>query len=143
MANYSTDSQMKKVDREIDQWLAGRADFSDIRNLVTARINERLKKAGLWSTLQSLEILTEDGLVDTTKLLNGADLEDLENTWVREIIYHDNIHSAAQSDAICAKAKELRLERFRLLRNLQIIVDKDGDGCPDCEPISLTKLHRA
>ena len=143
MANYSTDAEMRKTDRDIDQWLAGRTDFSEIRDLVTARINQRLKKARLWSRLQSLEVLTEDGLVDKTKLLNGADLEDLENTWVREIIYHDNIHSVSQADAISAKAKELRRERLRLLRNLQIVVDKDGDGYPDCVPIRVTKLHRA
>jgi hypothetical protein len=142
MANYSTDAEMKKVDRDIDQWLAGRPDFSDIRNLVTVRINQRLKKAGVWNRLKSLEILTDDGLVDKTKLLNGADLEDLENTWVREIIYHDNIHSVSQPDAIFAKARELRHKRLRMLRNLQIVIDKDGDGCPDCEPIRVTKLHR-
>jgi len=143
MANYSTDAEMKKVDRDIDQWLAERQDFSDIRNLVTARINERLKKARVWNTLQSLEILTEDELVDKTKLLNPADLEDLENTWVREIIYHDNVHSVSEPDAIAAKATELRRQRLRLLRNLQIVVDKDGDGSPDCEPIRVTKIHRA
>lgn len=140
MANYSTDSEMAKVDFDIMQWLGGRSDYSDIRDIVTGRINSHIRKQGWWETLETLGVIA-DGMVDKTKILNPADLEDLENTWVREILYYDN--SLAPDDLVAGCARELRKERLRLLRELQVVPDKNADGVADAEPVKITKLYRA
>ena len=140
MANYSTDTEMAKVDSDIEQWLGGREDYSDIRDIVTARINSHIKKQGWWEVLDTLGVISE-GMVDKTKILNPGDLEDLENTWVREILYFDN--ALAPEDLTARKARELRRERLRLLKELRIVPDKDADGVADAEPVRITKLYRA
>lgn len=140
MANYSTDAEMAKVDCDILQWLGERSDYSDIRDVVTARINTHIKKQGWWQTLEALGVISDD-MIDKTKVINPGDLEDLENTWVREILYFDN---ALSSDDLTAnKARELRRERLRLLKELRIVPDTDADGVPDADTIKITKLHRA
>jgi hypothetical protein len=140
MANYSSDSEMAKVDSDIMQWLGDRSDYSDIRDMVTARINSHIKKQNWWEVLDSLGVVSE-GMVDKTKILNTGDLEDLENTWVREILYFDN--ALAPEDLTAQKARELRKERLRLLKGLRIVPDKDADGVADADPVKITKLYRA
>jgi hypothetical protein len=140
MANYSTDAEMAKIDSDIMQWLGGRSDYSDIRDIVTARINAHIRKQGWWEVLESLGIVS-GGMVDKTKLLNPADLEDLENTWVREILHFDN--ALSPGDLVAEKARELRKERLRLLKELRIIPDKNADGVADADPVKISKLYRA
>ncbi len=140
MANYSSDAEMAKVDSDIMQWLGSRESYSDIRDIVTARINQHIKKQGWWDTLEALGIINE-GMVDTTKMLNPADFEDLENTWVREVLYGDNVLSPG--DLADFKAGELRRRRLHLLKNLRIVPDADGDGVQDADTIKITRLYRA
>jgi len=140
MANYSTDAQMAKMDSDILQWLGDRSDYSDIRDIVTTRINSHIKKQAWWETLESLGVIAE-GMVDKTKILNPGDLEDLENTWVREILYYDNLLSP--DDATSQKGRDLRKERLRQLKELRIVPDKNADGVQDADPVKITKLHRA
>ena len=140
MANYSTNAEMAKVDSDIMQWLGDRQDYSDIRDIVTARINAHIKKQGWWQVLETLGVVAE-GMIDKTKVLNPADLEDLENTWVREILYFDNILSPG--DATAEKGRGLRKERLSLLKELRIIPDADADGVADSDPVKVTKLYRA
>jgi hypothetical protein len=140
MANYSTDAEMAKVDSDILQWLGSREDYSDIRDIVTARINAHIRKQGWWDVLDALSVVADD-MVDKTKLLNPADLEDLENTWVREILYFDN--ALAPGDLVAEKARELRRERLRLLKELRIVPDSKADGVADADPVKITKLYRA
>ncbi|TET36706.1 MAG: hypothetical protein E3J72_08085 [Planctomycetota bacterium] len=141
MANYSTDSEMVKVDIDINQWLGSRQNFDDVRNLVTARINAFIKKRGLWPLLETAGVIDQNDLVDKTKILNPEDLADLENTWVREILYFDNIATSDRSDPVTSKAFDLRKQRLSMLRHLTIIVDADGDGNPERE-FPVYKLHR-
>lgn len=140
MANYSTDSEMVKIDADIMQWLGDRSDYSDIRDLVTGRMNSHVRKQGWWDVLDSLGVVAE-GMIDKTKILNPGDLEDLENTWVREILYFDN--ALAPDDLTAVRAGELRKERLRLLKELRIVPDKNADGVADSEPVRITKLYRA
>jgi hypothetical protein len=140
MANYSTDTEMAKVDSDITQWLGDRSDYSDIRDIVTARINSHIKKQGWWEVLESLGVITDD-MVDKTKILNPGDLEDLENTWVREVLYYDNLLSP--DDSTAQKGRELRKERLRLLKELRIVPDRNADGVADADPVKITKLYRA
>jgi len=140
MANYSTDAEMAKVDSDILQWLGSRGNYSDIRDIVTARINAHIRKQGWWDVLDALGVVS-DGMVDKTKLLNPEDLEDIENTWVREILYFDNIISPGGTTA--EKARELRKERLRLLKELRIVPDANADGVADADPVKITKLYRA
>ena len=140
MANYSTDAEMTKVDADIMQWLGDRSDYSDIRDLVTARINSHIRKQGWWEVLESLGVIA-DAMLDKTKILNPEDIEDLENTWVREILYFDN---ALSPDSLAAQgAGELRRERLRLLKELRIVPDRNADGVADADPVKITKLYRA
>ena len=140
MANSSSDTEMAKVDSDIMQWLGDRSDYSDIRDMVTARINTHIRKQDWWDVLDSLGVVSED-MVDKTKILNAGDLEDLENTWVREILYFDN--ALVPDDLTAQKARELRKERLRLLKELRIVPDKDADGVADADPVKITKLYRA
>jgi hypothetical protein len=140
MANYSTDAEMAKIDSDIMQWLGARSDYSDIRDIVTARINSHIRKQGWWEVLDTLGVITDD-MVDKTKILNPGDIEDLENTWVREILYFDN--ALSPEDLTAQKARELRKEKLRLLKELRIVPDKNADGVADADPVKITKLYRA
>jgi hypothetical protein len=140
VANYSTDSEMEKVDADILQWLGERSDYCDIRDIVTVRINSHIRKQGWWEALESLGVIDGD-MIDKTMILNPGDLEDLENTWVREILYFDN--ALSPEDLTAHKARELRMERLRLLKELRIVPDRNADGVADADPVRITKLHRA
>lgn len=127
MVNYSSDAEMVKVDHDIEQWLGDRADFSDIRELVTTRINEIVKKSGCWEALAAAGALVSSGeMVDKGKLDNPSDLEDIENTWVREILYFDNLGACEPGDPLYGKAKKLRAERTRMLCELTFRVNADA-----------------
>ena len=41
------------------------------------------------------------------------------------------------------KARELRKERLRLLKELRIVPDRNADGIADADPVKITKLYRA
>ena len=142
MANYSSDAEMKKVDSDISQWLGSRENFSEVRDVVTKRINGAIMAAGQWSVLDALGVLTSGAdMVDKEKILNGADLEDVENTWVREILYYDNLAAAGRDDPLFERARGLRLDRMRMLAHLALYVDLDGDGSAE-EIIHIGKIRR-
>ena len=142
MANYSSDAEMFKVDRGVEQWLGSRADFSEVRDVVTDRINAAVKKAGVWPLLESIGTTTTGGMVDKDALLNPYDLEDLENIWVREILYFENLEAAEDIDSIFLRARELRRERIRRMLTLELLIDSDGDGNAE-ETVRVGKLLRA
>jgi len=142
VANYSNDAEMFKVDRGIVQWLGSRADFSEVRDVVTGRINGAVKKAGTWPLLESIGATTTGGMVDKDSLLNPLDLEDLENIWVREILYFENLEAAEDVDSVFLRARELRRERIRRMLTLELLVDSDGDGNAE-ETVRVGKLLRA
>jgi len=141
MSNYSTDAEMQKIDSDIMQWLGQRQNYNDVRGLVTARINAFLRKRALWPLLEAAGLIDENGLVDATKILNPEDLADLENTWVREILYFDKLMTGDEDDPVTAKALDLRKQRLSMLRHLAVIADADGDGNPERE-YQVYKLHR-
>lgn len=142
MANYSNDAEMFKIDRGVEQWLGSRADFSEVRDAITGRINGAVKKAGVWPLLESLGATTTGGMVDKDALLNPADLEDLENIWVREILYFENLEAAEDIDSVFLRARELRRERIRRMLTLELLVDANGDGNAE-ETVRVSKLLRA
>ena len=59
----------------------------------------------------------------------------------REILYFDN--ALSPDDLVAGKARELRKERLRLLKELRIVPDKNADGVADADPVKITKLYRA
>jgi len=135
MANYSSDQNLQKVDSAIFDWLAEGESFDALRDHVTRRINLFLQRRGVWALLKARGLLTEDDLVDTTKLLNPEDISDLEDTWLRELVYFDRINNCREGDALFYKSRLLRQERIRRLRDLVLIIDEDGDGVADEPPI--------
>jgi len=135
MANYSSDTRLRLVDPEIFDWLGEGESFQDLRDMVTERINTFLKRNGVWALLGTRGLITEEGLVDTAKLANPSDLEDLEDTWLRELVYMARINGCREGDALFWKARTLRQERIQRLRELVILLDEDGDGVPDEPPI--------
>ena len=135
MANYSSDQNLQKVDSAIFDWLAEGESFDALRDHVTRRIKLFLQRQGVWALLKARGLLTEDDLVDTTKLLNPEDVSDLEDTWLRELVYFDRINNCREGDALFYKSRLLRQERIRRLRDLILIIDEDGDGVADEPPI--------
>jgi len=135
MANYSSDTRLRLIDPEIFDWLGEGESFQSLRDMVTERINTFLKRNGVWQLLSSRGLVTESGVVDTSKLANPSDLEDLEDTWLRELVYMARINSCKEGDALFWKARLLRQERIRRLRELVLLIDEDGDGVPDEPPI--------
>jgi len=142
MANYSDDTRLKVVDSEMFDWLGDGESFQSVRDYVTRRINLHLKRNGVWSLLKSRNLLDENGNVDLNKLANPEDLQDLEDVWLRELVYLDHINSCDASDALFWKARFLRRERERRLNALVLLVDEDGDGVPDETPIVVTNPFR-
>jgi hypothetical protein len=137
MGNYSNDERLRVIDSEMFNWLGEGKDFQEIRDFVTRRMNIWIQRSGAWAILKAKGLITKDGLVDVTKLQNGEDLEDLENVWVRELVYLDHLNAAKESDAIFWKARMIRNERLQRLRSLVLLVDEDGDGIADEMPISV------
>lgn len=143
MANYSDDTRLRVVDSEMFDWLGEGESFAEVRNYVTRRINLTLKRSGVWGVLKSRQLLDENGNVDLSKLLNPEDLQDLEDVWLREIVYLDHINACRGDDALFWKARSLRRERRMRLNSLVLLVDEDGDGVADDAPIAVTTPFRA
>jgi len=135
MANYSSDTRLRLVDPQIFDWLQEGESFQSIRDMITERINTFLKRNGVWALLQSRGLITDEGLVDTAKLANPSDLEDLEDIWLQEVVYMGHINNCREGDALFWKARLLRQERIKRLRELVLLPDMDGDGVPDEPPI--------
>ncbi|MCX7702516.1 MAG: hypothetical protein N2234_00210 [Planctomycetota bacterium] len=137
MANYSDDTRLKVIDSEMFNWLEEGKSFNEIRDFVTRRITLLIQKSPAWETLLEKGLVTEEGLVDKAKILNPEDLEDLEDLWVREVVYFDHLNAAKEDDAIFWKARVIRSERLQRLRSLVLLIDEDGDGVADGMPLSV------
>lgn len=142
MANYSDDTRLKLIDSEMFNWLSQGESFQPLRDFVTRRINLHLKRNGVWGLLKSRNLLDENGNVDLTKLLNPEDLQDLEDVWLREIVYLDHLNAAKATDALFWKARSLKRERQSRLHSLVLLIDEDGDGVADESAIAVTTPFR-
>jgi len=136
MANYSTDTEMKEQHGEIDigNWLSAtlggtETNFGKIRDVVTTRINEHIKKQGKRDDLRNANVIDVNGNVDLAKIANPQDFRDIENHGVLARIYESQINDTADDANTVVHKAMLYMERFTNgLRYLVVHIDVNQDS---------------